>query len=107
MLAFRVWMVGQDFNRDPFATPPKNANPIPGTTPRWRNAGDPVRVTVSCHFWVARNGPGADISIVRSELVILDWKAQLSTLGTAVRNHVWRWTGGGGGGGPSVGCDRW
>ena len=62
MLAFRAWMVGVDFNRDPFATPPNNANPIPGTTPRWRNAGDPVRSTVSCHLWVQQHTDMVDLN---------------------------------------------
>ena len=37
--------------------------------------GDSVCVTVSCQFWVARNGLGAENGLVRSELAILDRKA--------------------------------
>ena len=82
----------------PGVVPTLERQPDPRNDLPMAQRGNPARVTVSCHFWVARSGPGSEISIARSESAILDWKVVLSTLGTAVRNHVWWWTGGGGGG---------
>eukprot|EP00966_Prymnesium_polylepis_P126663 2929237-Prymnesium_polylepis.1 len=64
--------------------------------------GDPVRVTVICHFWVARNGPGSEIIIARSSSAILDRKAVFieprPPVPNCLRPQTWWWTGGGGGG---------